>query len=66
MNLQAEARRSSWPIKARLITDDAKRRKLFPLIVESCNNDQLTIEHIDECIALTVTVAALEIVGLAD
>ena len=39
------------PVEARLITDDAERRKLFPLIVESYASNDITMEHIDEYIA---------------
>ena len=38
------------PAKARLVTDDAERRKLFPLVIESYASDELTMEHIDEYI----------------
>jgi hypothetical protein len=38
------------PVQARLITDDAERRKLFPLVIESYASDELTMEHIDEYI----------------
>jgi hypothetical protein len=37
-------------VKARIITDDAERRKLFPLVIESYASNELTMEHIDEYI----------------
>jgi hypothetical protein len=38
------------PVKARLITDGAERRMLFPLVIESYASNELTMEHIDEYI----------------